>query len=124
MDGIGPTVVEALVDFFHEPHNRATWSDMLSEVRPQPYVSNIRESELTGKTIVFTGKLETMSRDADKAQAEQLGAKAAGSVSDKTDLVVAGQGAESNTKQAHELGLKVRDEAEGADIVAGPKAKG
>src|SRR3546814_7056812 len=52
IDGIGPTVVEALVDFFHEPHNRATWSDMLSEVRPQPYVSNIRESELTGKTIV------------------------------------------------------------------------
>src|SRR3546814_929394 len=78
IDGIGPTVVEALVDFFHEPHNRATWSDMLSEVRPQPYVSNIRESELTGKTIVFTGKLETMSRDEAKAQAEKLGAKDAG----------------------------------------------
>src|SRR3546814_6407776 len=92
IDGIGPTVVEALVDFFHEPHNRATWSDMLSEVRPQPSVSNIRESELTGKTIVFTGKLETMSRDEAKAQAEQLGAKAVGSVSAKPDLVVAGPG--------------------------------
>src|SRR3546814_10673903 len=99
IDGIGPTVVEALVDFFHEPHNRATWSDMLSEVRPQPYVSNIRESELTGKTIVFTGKLETMSRDEAKAQAEQLGAKAAGSVSAQTDLVVAGPGAGSELKK-------------------------
>src|SRR3546814_8244095 len=76
---------------------------MLSEVRPQPYVSNIRESELTGKTIVFTGKLETMSRDEAKAQAEQLGAKAAGSVSAKTDLVVAGPGAGSKLKKAAEF---------------------
>src|SRR3546814_8364130 len=83
---------------------------MLSEVRPQPYVSNIRESELTGKTIVFTGKLETMSRDEAKAQAEQLGAKAAGSVSAKTDLVVAGPGAGSKLKKAAEFGIKVIDE--------------
>src|SRR3546814_20264803 len=84
--------------------------------------SNIRESELTGKTIVFTGKLETMSRDEAKAQAEQLGAKAAGSVSAKTDLVVAGPGAGSKLKKAAEFGIKVIDEAEWAAIVAGANA--
>ncbi|HKX36563.1 MAG TPA: NAD-dependent DNA ligase LigA, partial [Rhizorhapis sp.] len=93
IDGIGLAVAEALADFFHEPHNRAVWDDLLHEIRPQPYISNVRESALTGKTVVFTGKLETMSRDEAKAQAEALGAKAAGSVSANTDLVVAGPGA-------------------------------
>jgi DNA ligase (NAD+) len=118
IDGIGPTVAEALGDFFHEPHNREVWDDLLSEVSPPTYVSNIRASEWTGKTIVFTGKLETMSRDEVKAQAEALGAKAAGSVSAKTDLVVAGPGAGSKLKQATALGIRVIDEAEWAAIVA------
>jgi DNA ligase (NAD+) len=118
IDGIGPTVAEALGDFFHEPHNREVWDDLLSEVNPPDYVSNIRESEWTGKTIVFTGKLETMSRDEAKSQAEALGAKAAGSVSVKTDLVVAGPGAGSKLKQATALGIRVIDEAEWAAIVA------
>ena len=118
IDGIGPTVAEALGDFFHEPHNREVWDDLMREVEPPAYVSNIRESEWTGKTIVFTGKLETMSRDEAKAQAEALGAKAAGSVSAKTDLVVAGPGAGSKLKQATALGIKVIDEAEWAAIVA------
>jgi DNA ligase (NAD+) len=118
IDGIGPTVAEALGDFFHEPHNRDVWDDLLSEVSPPDYVSNIRASEWTGKTIVFTGKLETMSRDEAKAQAEALGAKAAGSVSAKTDLVVAGPGAGSKLKQATALGIRVIDEAEWAAIVA------
>lgn len=119
IDGIGPTVAEALGDFFHEPHNRDVWDDLLSEVSPPDYVSNVRESEWTGKTIVFTGKLETMSRDEAKSQAEALGAKAAGSVSAKTDLVVAGPGAGSKLKQATALGIRVIDEAEWAAIVAG-----
>jgi DNA ligase (NAD+) len=118
IDGIGLTVAEALGDFFHEPHNREVWDDLLSEVSPPAYVSNIRASEWTGKTIVFTGKLETMSRDEAKAQAEALGAKAAGSVSAKTDLVVAGPGAGSKLKQATALGIRVIDEAEWAAIVA------
>jgi len=118
IDGIGPTVAEALGDFFHEPHNREVWDDLMREVEPPAYVSNIRESEWTGKTIVFTGKLETMSRDEAKAQAEALGAKAAGSVSAKTDLVVAGPGAGSKLKQATALGIKVIDEAEWAVIAA------
>lgn len=118
IDGIGPTVAEALGDFFHEPHNVEVWDDLLSEVTPPDYVSNIRESKWTGKTIVFTGKLETMSRDEAKSQAEALGAKAAGSVSAKTDLVVAGPGAGSKLKQATALGIRVIDEAEWGAIVA------
>ncbi len=118
IDGIGPAVAQALGDFFHEPHNREVWEDLLSEVSPPAYVSNIRESEWTGKTIVFTGKLETMSREEAKAQAEALGGKAAGSVSAKTDLVVAGPGAGSKLKQATALGIRVIGEAEWAAIVA------
>jgi DNA ligase (NAD+) len=118
IDGIGPTVALALRAFFHEPHNRDVWHDLLREVSPPDYVSNIRASEWTGKTIVFTGKLETMSRDEAKAQAEALGAKAAGSVSAKTDLVVAGPGAGSKLKQATALNIRVIDEAAWAEIVA------
>ena len=117
-DGIGPAVAEALGDFFHEPHNRALWDDLLSEVTPPPYVVETRDSEVSGMTVVFTGKLETMSRDEAKAQAEALGAKAAGSVSAKTDLVVAGPGAGSKLKQAAALGIRVIDEGEWAAIVA------
>ncbi|WP_257547870.1 NAD-dependent DNA ligase LigA [Sphingopyxis sp. DBS4] len=117
-DGIGAAVGEALGDFFHEPHNRALWDDLLSEVSPPPYVVETRDSEVSGMTVVFTGKLETMSRDEAKAQAEALGAKAAGSVSAKTDLVVAGPGAGSKLKQASALGIRVIDEAEWAAIVA------
>ncbi|WP_374526383.1 NAD-dependent DNA ligase LigA [Sphingopyxis sp.] len=117
-DGIGPAVAEALGDFFHEPHNRDLWDDLLSEVSPPPYVVETRASEVSGMTVVFTGKLETMSRDEAKAQAEALGAKAAGSVSAKTDLVVAGPGAGSKLKQASALGIRVIDEGEWAAIVA------
>ncbi len=119
INGIGPTVAKALGDFFHEPHNRDVWDDLLSQVSPLAFVSNIRASEWTGKTIVFTGKLETMSRDEAKAQAESLGAKAAGSVSAKTDLVVAGPGAGSKLKKASELGIAVIDEVAWAEIVTG-----
>ncbi len=117
-DGIGPAVAEALSDFFHEPHNRDLWEDLFSEVSPPPFVVETRASEVSGMTVVFTGKLETMSRDEAKAQAEALGAKAAGSVSAKTDLVVAGPGAGSKLKQAAALGIRVIDEAEWAAIVA------
>jgi len=118
IDGIGPAVVQALGDFFHEEHNRAVWDDLLSEVSPPRYVVETTESPVTGKTVVFTGKLETMSRDEAKAQAERLGAKAAGTVSAKTDLVVAGPGAGSKLKKAADLGIEVIDEAAWAAIVA------
>jgi DNA ligase (NAD+) len=118
VEGVGPVVAEALVDFFHEEHNREALDDLLSEVRPQPFQSSAKQTEWTGKTIVFTGSLETMSRDEAKAQAERLGARAAGSVSAKTDLVVAGPGAGSKLKKAEELGVRVATEEEWARIVA------
>jgi DNA ligase (NAD+) len=118
VEGIGPVVAEALVDFFHEPHNIAAWDDLLSEVQPPAYVSTVRASVVSGKTVVFTGSLETMSRDEAKAQAEALGAKTSGSVSAKTDLVVAGPGAGSKLKKATEFGIEVIDEAGWAAIVA------
>jgi DNA ligase (NAD+) len=117
IDGVGPVVVEALGDFFHEPHNRAVWDDLLSEVSPPRYEVETRASAVSGKIVVFTGKLETMSREEAKAQAERLGAKAAGSVSAKTDLVVAGPGAGRKLKQAAALGVEVIDEAGWAAIV-------
>jgi DNA ligase (NAD+) len=117
IDGIGPAAAEALGDFFHEAHNIAVWEDMLSQVSPPDYIVETRDSPVAGKTVVFTGKLETMSRDEAKAQAEALGARAAGSVSAKTDLVVAGPGAGSKLKQAAALGIEVIDEAAWAEIV-------
>jgi len=118
VQGVGPVVAEAVVDFFHEPHNRQALDDLLSEVSPKPFVSDAKQTEWSGKTIVFTGSLETMSRDEAKAQAERLGARAAGSVSAKTDLVVAGPGAGSKLKKAEELGIRVIGEQEWAKIVA------
>jgi DNA ligase (NAD+) len=118
VEGVGPVVAEALVDFFHEPHNREALDDLLSEVTPKPFVSDARQTEWSGKTIVFTGSLETMSRDEAKAQAERLGARAAGSVSAKTDLVVAGPGAGSKLKKAEEFGIRVIGEEEWSRIVA------
>ncbi len=117
IDGIGPAVVEALGDFFHEPHNVAVWEDLLAEVSPPPYIVETKDSAVAGKTVVFTGALETMSRDEAKAQADRLGARSAGTVSAKTDLVVAGPGAGSKLKKAQELGIEVIDEAAWAAIV-------
>lgn len=123
-DGIGPAVGHALADFFHEEHNRAVWDDLIGSepgagvVDPPLYEVETKDSPVSGKTVVFTGKLETMSRDEAKAQAERLGAKASGSVSAKTDLLVAGPGAGSKLKKAEELGIEVIDEAGWAKIVA------
>ena len=122
-DGIGIAVGHALVDFFHEEHNRSVWNDLIGAepgegvVDPPRYEVETRDSPVSGKTVVFTGKLETMSRDEAKAQAERLGAKASGSVSAKTDLIIAGPGAGSKLKKAAELGIEVIDEAGWAAIV-------
>ncbi len=118
IEGVGPAVVTALGDFFHEPHNQAVWDDLLKEVAPPDFVVETRASEVSGLTVVFTGTLETLSRDEAKAQAEALGAKVAGSVSAKTGLVVAGASAGSKLKKAAELGIRVVDEAGWAAIVA------
>ena len=118
IDGVGPSVVAALGDFFHEAHNRTAWDDLLAEVSPPPFAVASRASAVSGKTLVFTGTLETLSRDEAKAQAEALGARVAGAVSAKTDLVIAGPGAGSKLKKAAALGIAVIDEAAWGEIVA------
>jgi DNA ligase (NAD+) len=117
VENVGGAVGQALADFFHEPHNRAVWDDLLSEVSPPPFIVETRESEVSGKTLVFTGTLEAVSRDEAKAQAESLGARVAGSVSAKTDIVIAGPGAGSKLKKAADLGIRVISESDWLEIV-------
>ncbi|PSJ36881.1 NAD-dependent DNA ligase LigA [Allosphingosinicella deserti] len=117
--GVGGEVAGALIDFFDEPHNREVVDDLLAAgVKPSNLVWQTQESPVSGKTLVFTGSLETLSRDEAKAQAERLGAKVSGSVSAKTDLLIAGPGAGSKLKKAQELGIEVIDEAGWNKIVA------
>ncbi|MEH3160104.1 MAG: NAD-dependent DNA ligase LigA, partial [Sphingomonas taxi] len=116
--GIGPEVAGALIGFCAERHNRDVVFDLLHQVRPADLVWETRASRVSGKTVVFTGKLETLSRDEAKAQAEALGARVSGSVSAKTDMVVAGADAGSKLKKAAELGVEVVSEAQWAEIVA------
>jgi DNA ligase (NAD+) len=115
---VGPEVALALIDFFAEERNDAAVRDLLNEITPVDVVHETRASEVSGKTVVFTGTLETMSRDEAKAQAEALGARVSGSVSAKTDLVVAGPGAGSKAKKAGDLGVRVIDESGWQAIVA------
>jgi DNA ligase (NAD+) len=110
-EGIGPIVAEAIVDFFAEPHNIDVYDALLEHVTPQP-LEAITASPVAGKTVVFTGALERMTREEAKAMAERLGAKVSGSVSKKTDLVVAGPGAGSKLKDAQKYGVEVIDEGE------------
>ena len=115
--GVGPEVAFAMVDFFAEPHNEAAMADLLGQVTPADLIHETTASEVSGKTLVFTGSLEGVSRDEAKAQAERLGAKVAGSVSAKTDLVIAGPGAGSKLAKAASLGVAVIDEAAWLDLV-------
>ena len=113
IEGIGETVVDALVDFFSEPHNVEALDDLLAHVTVAPFERPVAvSSPVTGKTVVFTGKLERVGRSEAKAQAERLGAKVAGSVSAKTDYVIAGADAGSKLTNAQKLGVKVLTEDE------------
>jgi DNA ligase (NAD+) len=110
IDGIGDIVAEAIVQFFAEPHNVDVVNALLEQVTPQALEAVSTSSPVAGKTVVFTGALERMTRDEAKAMAERLGAKVAGSVSKKTDLLVAGPGAGSKLKDAEKHGVEVIDE--------------
>ncbi len=111
IDGIGDVVARAIVEFFKEPRNMDVVSRLLDEVTPQDAEAPVASSSpVAGKTVVFTGSLERMTRDEAKAMAERLGAKVAGSVSKKTDLLVAGPGAGSKLEKARELGVETTDE--------------
>jgi len=111
IDGIGDVVAEAIKDFFDEPHNGEAVENLLEEVKVTDVAApKIAGSPVAGQTVVFTGTLEKMTRAEAKARAEALGAKVAGSVSKKTDLVVAGPGAGSKLAEAQKFGVKVIDE--------------
>lgn len=112
IDGVGPVVAEALHDFFAEPHNERELDALLKHVTLEPMPAVAASSPVAGKTVVFTGALERLTRDEAKAQAERFGAHVAGSVSKKTDLVVAGPGAGSKLAKANELGIEVISEDE------------
>ena len=123
--GLGAVAAEALVDFIREEHNATMLDDLLREVTLEPLEATASTSPVSGKVVVFTGSLERITRDEAKAMAERLGAKVAGSVSAKTDIVVAGPGAGSKLKKAAELGLQVVDEDGWFTLVgAGPSSAG
>jgi DNA ligase (NAD+) len=112
LDGIGAVVAEAITQFFGEGHNIEVVNELLKHVTPTPLAAVAASSPVSGKTVVFTGALEMMTREEAKSMAERLGAKVAGSVSKKTDLLVAGPGAGSKLKEAEKHGVEVIDEAE------------
>ena len=112
IDGIGPIVAGSIVDFFNEAHNREELAALLEHVTPEAMEAVQTSSPVTGKTIVFTGALVRMTREEAKAMAERLGAKVSGSVSKKTDLLVAGPGAGSKLEDAKKHGVEVIDEDE------------
>jgi len=124
IDQIGPSVTEALGEFFGRAEAVAMVDRLVAELTILPAEKPRGESPVTGKTVVFTGSLERMTRDEAKARAESLGAKVAGSVSKKTDLVVAGPGAGSKLEKATELGVKVISEDEWLALIAPATSQG
>jgi len=119
IEGIGLTVAEAIKDFFDEPHNREAVAHLLDQVTVMPMAAaRVSNSPVAGKTVVFTGSLEKMTRQEAKARAESLGARVSGSVSSKTDILVAGPGAGSKLVEAQKHGVRVIDEDAWLALVA------
>ena len=120
IDGIGPSVAADLTAFFAERHNREVLDDLQAELDVEDFIApQAGESPIAGKTVVFTGTLEEMTRGEAKARAESLGAKVAGSVSKKTDYVVVGADAGSKARKASELGVTALTEREWMDLISG-----
>jgi DNA ligase (NAD+) len=117
MDQIGDSVIDSLAAYFSEEHNVEIVERLTKQVRVREAEKPTRESPIAGKTIVFTGALEQLTRDEAKALAERLGAKVSGSVSKKTDIVVAGPDAGSKLKKAVELGVEVLDETKFLELL-------
>ena len=116
LDQIGETVIESIAAFFSEKHNVAMVEALTKQVTILD-AEKPKDSAVAGKTVVFTGSLEQMTRDEAKAMAERLGAKVAGSVSKKTDYVVAGPGAGSKLDKARAEGVKVLTEDEWLKLI-------
>ncbi len=119
IDGVGFAMADDLVAFFTEPHNIKKLDDLAGELTIRPLEKAASDSPVAGKTVVFTGSLEAMTRQEAKARAESLGAKVSGSVSAKTDIVVAGPGAGSKLKKAADLGVEVMTEEEWLALIGG-----
>ncbi|MDK9696345.1 MAG: NAD-dependent DNA ligase LigA [Siculibacillus sp.] len=119
IDQIGETVIDAVAAYFREPHNRAVVERLIGHVTPLDAEKPKTDTAVAGKTVVFTGSLEKMTRDEAKAMAERLGAKVSGSVSAKTHIVVAGPGAGSKLAKARDLGVEVLTEEEWLALVGG-----
>ena len=119
LEGIGGVVAEAIKDFFDEPHNVKALHRLLEWLDVQPMAAPAKSSPVSGKTVVFTGTLEKMTRQEAKARAESLGAKVSGSVSAKTDIVVAGPGAGSKLKEAQKHDIQVMDEEAWLRLISG-----
>lgn len=119
IDGVGALVAQGAVDFFDEDHNRDAVDRLIAEVKPQKADAVTATGAVAGKTVVFTGKLELFTRDEAKARALTLGAKVAGSVSAKTDYLVAGPGAGSKLKKAEEFGVDILTEAQWLALIDG-----
>ena len=118
INGIGPIVADKILGFFSAPQNISILKDIISQIEVTDFeVSQATTSQLAGKTIVFTGTLETMTRSEAKAKAESLGAIVAGDVSKKTDYVIAGPGAGSKEQKAKDLGIPLLSEAEWLEMV-------
>jgi DNA ligase (NAD+) len=117
LDQIGDTVIDSLRDYFAEAHNRRRVERLAEQVNIREAEKPHSDSAVAGKTVVFTGTLERMTRDEAKASAERLGAKVSGSVSKKTDYVVAGPGAGSKLADAKKLGVKVLTEDEWMKLI-------
>ena len=119
VEGIGEVVARAIVEFYKEPRNIEVIERLLAEVQPAAAELPVSDSSpVAGKTVVFTGSLEKMTREEAKAGAERLGAKVSGSVSKKTDIVVAGPGAGSKLDKARELDIRIMDEDEWLALIA------
>ncbi len=118
IDGMGEAAAGSLVDFFNAPNNRIMIDNLLNHLTVIDAQVPSLDSPVAGKTVVFTGKLERFSRDEAKARAQSLGAKVAGSVSAKTDYLIAGPGAGSKLKKAGELGIKTLSEDEWLDFIS------
>ena len=123
IDGIGPSVAGEIIAFFSEPHNREVLDDLAGQLTVEDFAAPAAASPISGKTVVLTGTLDSMTRGEAKARAEALGAKVAGSVSKKTDYVVVGADAGSKAKKAAELGVTMLGEQEWLELI-GVKGKG
>ncbi len=117
VDEVGPVAVEALIEFFTEPKNAEAIDRLIGHLTVEEAERPSEDSPVAGKTVVFTGSLERMTRDEAKARATSLGAKVSGSVSKKTDILVAGPGAGSKLAKAKELGVKTLDEDEWLKLI-------